>query len=247
MEQGQENMPLAISSRLLITCMWIFCVIVSVEYSANLFTFLSLQDTKLPIQNLHDLSKQNAIRLLLKIGTIYDDIFKFSDDETMRRVNENAERRDKDTPSFLDTVRTSSEEKWAFVAQFSTLRGYEAQHCKTMAVLPEPFMTDATEAFAWPKNAFFADKMNALIESMAQSGFMEQRYERWFQKVFGRPCAQLAPTTTKFAPTDMTDLTGILAVYGVFLVAGGLIFVVELIFRGHRIHLCKRRYSQTYL
>ena len=197
-------------------------------YSANLISMLAMQKSELPIKSLEDLSKQSDIRLLLQDGTFLQNAFKSSRDDVMRKAYENSKTiKEMNHSVIFDMIRKSSGGKWASPNTYSWLLTQEAKDCNNFAVLPEIFMTSTMLAFALPKNAFYADKVNFLIQSMVESAYIYKR-RVWWRKMSNRSsCEEQLASTASFSATEMADLTGILAVFGVFAAAAVAILTVE--------------------
>ena len=131
-------------------------------------------------------------------------------------------------------VSDSTDQTWAFAHYYTLLRGYEAKKCKILAVLPEQFMKDSTLALGWPKNSFFADEMNAVIQTMTESDHFQKRFELEMKQLVFRPCTKQSDTVTNFSPTDMKDIIGIFALYGVFFGAALAVLAAERIWQQRR-------------
>ena len=80
--------------------------------------------------------------------------------------------------------------------------------------------------------------MNAVISGLAEGDYFEEYLAKDMRQKFRSPCAQQPDTSTKFSPTDMTDVTAVLALYGVFAAVAVAVFFVELILRRDRVRLC---------
>ena len=187
-----------------------------------------MQKPELPIKSLEDLSKQNEIRLLLREGSFYHGVFKSSRDDAMRRAYENSKIVKKMKRStIVDMIRKSIGGKWALPSSYSGLRAIEARDCNNFAVLPEKFMASLIVAFALPKNAFYADKVNLLIQSMVESGYIDKRWEWWNKRLNRSSCREQLASTASFTATEAADMTGILVVFGMFAAAAVAILTVE--------------------
>ena len=127
----------------------------------------------------------------------------------------------------FDMIRKSSGGKWASPNTYSWLLTQEAKDCNNFAVLPEIFMTSTMLAFALPKNAFYADKVNFLIQSMMESGYVNKRLEWWNKMLNKSSCEEQLASSASFTATEAEDLTGILAVFGMFAAAAIAIFIAE--------------------
>ena len=71
---GDAIQPTAGSNRFMISCWWIFCVIITATYSANLIAFLSVEIYYPPFNNLQELYNQDEY----KFGTTFRAFFKVS-------------------------------------------------------------------------------------------------------------------------------------------------------------------------
>lgn len=226
MEQGQEHMPIAVSSRTVMICTWIFCLEISIHYSANLFTLLSLEDRKLPFHSIDEFSEQSDIRLIIQSSTALDNFFATSTDASLKKINQDAVRIKSDFLSLLDMVRNSSDQTWALTFPYHILREYEAHDCSKLAVIPETFRSDSTLAFSWPKNSFFADRMNFEIQLMAERGYFEKERDKMRRQT---PCSGDYNAKTTFDPLGMISITGVLVLVLLFTMVAGVILCAEMI------------------
>ena len=228
LDQGQENTPYANSNRVVTASMWLFCLVMINLYSANLFTILALRNNELAIKNIEDLSNQNEIHVTAKKDTYLENIFKTSTDAVMRRINKNLFKEGlRDHERLLDMVANSTQGKMALVGDYRQLLTFEARNCSRLTVLPEAFMTDSTLAFALPKNSFYADRMNFLMQVMTGNGFIAKRFDWWFEQEIGSRCSQMVVTSAAFSPTDIWHLVGVLMVFGAFGAGAVLVFAAE--------------------
>ena len=74
-------------------------------------------------------------------------------------------------------------------------------------------MKDSTTAFGWPKNSFYSDAFDSLIRDMAENGYFMEENLKQLHRFYGNPCEMQPDTTANFSSMDMTDLTGVLALY----------------------------------
>ena len=116
--------------------------------------------------------------------------------------------------------------EWAVISDLTAQLRYEAQDCKRLILLPETFNKASTVAFGWPKNSYFADKMNQLIQEVVETGAFQRSANFWFRSVVGPPCPadRAAADSDAFRPMDAEQLLGPLAVAAI-LVAGGLLLL----------------------
>lgn len=64
------------SGRTLLSCWWIFCIIMMATYSGNLVAFLTVTKEKLPFSNIAGLVEQGSYKWGTLEGTVFETIFK---------------------------------------------------------------------------------------------------------------------------------------------------------------------------
>lgn len=108
---------------------------------------------------------------------------------------------------------------------------YEARDCKTLILLPETFNKASTVAFGWPKNSYFADKVNQLIKEVVETGAFQRSANFWFRNVVGPPCPadRSAADADTFRPMDPSQLLGPLTITGILVVAAFFVLGIELL------------------
>ena len=56
--EGFSPQPRALSTRLIVTSWWLFCLVILASYVGNLVAFLAVEQQKIPFTNLHGLLQQ---------------------------------------------------------------------------------------------------------------------------------------------------------------------------------------------
>lgn len=231
LEQGQGNFASSTSNRLVIVCMWLFCLVMINTYSASLFTFLALKDTRAPISGIEDLMGQNEIRLLLREKFLFSIIFDNSTDKVIHSLYRNAVRDNKMTKSdIVEMIRNSEGGKWAFISEYFHLLSIQAMDCKNLAVVREISIQDSISALAWPKNSYFAEKINFLLLEMMQNGYIEKLMRQWDRFGPEKVC-KVSSVSTDFAVVDISELSGIFTLFAIFLGASAACLVLEIVLK----------------
>lgn len=238
LEQGQGDFASSVSNRLVIVCMWLFCLVMVNTYSASLFTFLALKDTRSPISGIEDLMGQNEIRLLLRENFLFSIIFDNSTDKVIHRLYRNAVKDNNMTKSeIIDMIRNSEGGKWAFISEYFYLLSLQAMDCKNLAVVQEISIQDSITALAWPKNSYFAEKINFLLQEMIQNGYIEKLIRKWDRSGSKNIC-KVSSVSTDFAAVDISELLGIFTLFGIFLGASAACLVLEIVLKKRNAVLC---------
>ncbi|XP_011645390.1 glutamate receptor ionotropic, kainate 2-like [Pogonomyrmex barbatus] len=76
MQQGSEIAPIGISTRMMASCWWFFCLIMVSSYTANLAAFLTVETVTSPFDNVEELAKKKDIKYGAKATGSTFDFFK---------------------------------------------------------------------------------------------------------------------------------------------------------------------------
>lgn len=226
--QGQDCYPMAYSSRLITFSLWIFGVIIVNVYAANLFIILAIPESRLPIRNLEDLSRQNEIRPLIQKGISIGTQFATSSDPIRQRLSKMMIEEARPFADLVEMVRTSKGGRYALLGDHGHLQVLENMDCGSLLLLPEIFDADFVLSLAWPKYSYYADKINGFIQSMVQGGIVVRQFDSWFEHSIGKTCPKFsAGAHAEFSEIEVSHLVGTFIVIGSLLLASASCLAAE--------------------
>ncbi len=72
---GDLQLPAAVSSRIMLSAWWVFCLVIVSTFSANLIAFLAIDIYKIPFKNLYEVLFQTEFQYGILGGTAWMSMF----------------------------------------------------------------------------------------------------------------------------------------------------------------------------
>ncbi|XP_069125666.1 glutamate receptor ionotropic, kainate 2-like [Argopecten irradians] len=178
--QGGVTYPTAISGRCIVGFWWVFTILITSTYTANLAAFLTVTIAVKPINSLNELAAHEQIKPLVKAGTNLYSLFQTADSGIYKTIwsRMNDMPVVKSTNEALDIVRTSNT---AYMTDRSQLEYHVLSDCKTYALADEIFNT-AGYGFVVPEHAPYLDSFNYNIMRMQEAGLIEKWRQKWWPR-----------------------------------------------------------------
>ncbi|CAG2217229.1 GRIN [Mytilus edulis] len=181
--KGGEHMAGSSSGRTLLSCWWIFCIIMMATYSGNLVAFLTVTKEKLPFSNIAGLVEQGSYKWGTLEGTVFETIFKTSTQPDNVKFWNGVFAYNKTNPSILSAdpnvqIRLVMEGNYAYVGDRTPTELAMANNCHLAMVLSD--LLTMQFAIALPNKSpltkIFSDEMNAIFEN----GLLQKwKLEHW--------------------------------------------------------------------
>ncbi|XP_076095691.1 glutamate receptor ionotropic, kainate glr-3-like [Mytilus galloprovincialis] len=181
--QGGEHMAGSSSGRTLLSCWWIFCIIMMATYSGNLVAFLTVTKEKLPFSNIAGLVEQSSYKWGTHEGTVFETIFKTSTQPDNVKFWNGVVAYNKTNPSILSTdpnvqIRLVMEGDYAYVGDRTAMELAMDNNCHLAMVLSD--LLAMHFAIALPNKSpftkIFSDEMHAIFEN----GLLQKwKLEHW--------------------------------------------------------------------
>ncbi|XP_050390556.2 glutamate receptor 4 [Patella vulgata] len=225
MEQGGDPQPKSISGRLILGFWWLFTILMTSTYTANLAAFLTVTIAEKPINSLTELSEQSDILPLAKYGSnlytlfkeanggIYQDVWNMMGN--MPRITNNQDARKLVEQGFT-----------AFMTDRSQLEYIVLNDCETYSLADESFNT-AGLGFIMPENAVFSDAFNYHIMKMQEAGLIDKWKQKWW------PSSDQCSGSDRTSQAQTLGLESLAGPFFIFLsVAGsaGILLLIELVY-----------------
>ncbi|VDI59959.1 Hypothetical predicted protein [Mytilus galloprovincialis] len=181
--KGGEHMAGSSSGRTLLSCWWIFCIIMMATYSGNLVAFLTVTKEKLPFSNIAGLVEQGSYKWGTLEGTVFETIFKTSTQPDNVKFWNGVVAYNKTNPSILSAdpnvqIRLVMEGNYAYVGDRTPMELAMDNNCHLAMVLSD--LLTMQFAIALPNKSpltkIFSDEMNAIFEN----GLLQKwKLEHW--------------------------------------------------------------------
>ncbi|XP_044590291.1 glutamate receptor ionotropic, kainate 3-like isoform X2 [Cotesia glomerata] len=212
MQQGSEVAPIAISTRMLATAWWFFCMLMTASYTANLAAFLTVETIVRPIKSAEDLAalngeipygaKKNGATYKFFQGSNYSTyatMYKYMSEHPEVLTESNDAGRDR-----------ALNEDYAFLMESSSIEYISQRYCDLTQIGGE--LDNKGYGIAMRKNFPYRNLLNTAVLQLQESGILSELKKKWWnEKRGGGGCSDESQGS---AATELTlDNVG-----GVFLV-----------------------------
>ncbi|XP_064079703.1 ionotropic receptor 21a-like [Macrobrachium nipponense] len=230
--KGVIKEPKHLPSRLYIGFFWIFSLIVSTAYSANLVAFLSVAQMEPPIDTLKQLVDSG---LRISGNSIWKSLFEMSTDKAVLDLVPKMEL-DADYHTILDRVQAG---EFAFIQnrQFLELNRdarYSSGGRASIRIVEECFM-NYNVALTLPRNSPLTDNLAKTLMKIFESGLLQIWKEEVVNYVHRRYRKENEATTvielSMVRPLDLSHVQGIFYILGIGYLLSVLILAFEVIVR----------------
>ncbi|KAK2714026.1 ionotropic receptor 93a-like [Artemia franciscana] len=182
LNQGQSELPSAISGRVLVTFWWLFVIVVLASYSGELVAFLTFPTYEYPIKTIDDiLEPSNVLTWGFLEGTALFRYLENSDVDRYRELYRGGIQHKKLSDEVLSMVR--SEDHVFIDWKTSLLSLMKEEYLKSercdFSLGKEEFLTERV-ALAFPKHSTIREQINKWIDKYFTAGLIEKfRVDNW--------------------------------------------------------------------
>ncbi|KAL0117231.1 hypothetical protein PUN28_010224 [Cardiocondyla obscurior] len=212
MQQGSEIAPIGISTRMIASCWWFFCLIMVSSYTANLAAFLTTDTIVQPFDNVEELAKKKNIKYGAKAdGSTYK-FFETSTHGTYQTMYEymKAHKNDVVVADNDLGIKKAIWEDYAFLMESASLEYEVERNCEVHQV--NGWLDEKGYGIALKKNSPFLHDMNTAVLQLLQSGAISDIKKKWWtQKRGGGKCTQNTGTSGAQA-LDLKNVGGMFVV-----------------------------------
>ncbi|XP_011251852.2 glutamate receptor ionotropic, kainate 2 isoform X1 [Camponotus floridanus] len=199
MQQGSEIAPIGISTRMMASCWWFFCLIMVSSYTANLAAFLTVETVVNPFNNVEELAKQGGEPIMY--GAKYEGAtFKFfrtfanskdSDYPTYRKMYEYMMANEKEVlPRSNDIgLQQVKTQNYAFLMESSSIEYTIERECNMTQI--GGLLDEKGYGIAIKKFSPYRHYLNTAILQLSESGIITELKKKWWtQKRGGGKCRE---------------------------------------------------------
>ncbi|XP_069104062.1 glutamate receptor ionotropic, delta-1-like isoform X1 [Argopecten irradians] len=181
--QGGDRLPHSQTGRTLLSCWWLFCLVMMASYSGNLIAYLTVSKDKLPFNTVNEMIHKDDYKWGLIGGSYWVTIFKHSVLPEFKSVWQGIERFNESDPSVLSTnpdvhIQKVLEGNYAYLGDKTQIEIKMANECTLRTGKEEvlPFQY----AFGLPNLSPFTEMISREIIEIHESGLINiWKSRRW--------------------------------------------------------------------
>ncbi|XP_011872400.1 PREDICTED: glutamate receptor ionotropic, kainate 2-like isoform X2 [Vollenhovia emeryi] len=222
MQQGSEIAPIGISTRMIASCWWFFCLIMVSSYTANLAAFLTVETTSKPFDNVEELAKiarKRPIKYGAKESGSTISFFKDSSHPTYLEMYENmiANKKDVLVPDNKAGLHKAIDEEYAFLMESASIEYEIERYCDVTQI--GGLLDEKGYGIAMKKDSPYLHSINTAVLKLSEGGIIQEIKKKWWtQKRGGGRCRENGGSSSPQA-LDLDNVGGVFLVltYGVAL------------------------------
>ncbi|XP_076280228.1 glutamate receptor ionotropic, kainate 2 isoform X2 [Lasioglossum baleicum] len=191
MQQGSEIAPIGLSTRMMATSWWFFCLIMVSSYTANLAAFLTVETLVSPFNNVEELAKKKTIKYGAKDDGATYGFFKESSYPTYREMFAymKANKKEVLTGDNDAGVKKVLTEDYAFLMESSSIEYITERYCNVTQV--GGLLDAKSYGIAMKKYSPHRHSLNTAVLRLQQSGLITELKKKWWtQKRGGGKCRE---------------------------------------------------------
>ncbi|XP_057319651.1 glutamate receptor ionotropic, kainate 3-like isoform X2 [Microplitis mediator] len=185
MQQGSEIAPIGVSTRILATAWWFFCMLMTTSYTANLAAFLTIETIVRPIKSAEDLANLNG---KIPYGAKRDgSTFKFFEGSNYSTYVKMYEYM-RDHPEVLTQDNEEGRlralnEDYAFLMESSSIDYIAQRDCNLTQI--GGLLDNKGYGIAMRKRFPYRNKLNTAVLQMQESGILSELKKKWWNEKRG--------------------------------------------------------------
>ncbi|XP_046568893.1 glutamate receptor ionotropic, kainate 2-like [Haliotis rubra] len=227
MANGGAYLPKTKSGRTVLSCWWLFTVIMAATYSGNLIAFLTDGREKPPFSSLAEMVQQDTYNWGFVGGTALVNLFQESNISVYHKVWHGVEEIMANEPDWLsldgdEHMRRAVESQYVYIAEESTLEMWDDPRRCDLQMLHDNFLF-SKYAVGLPKHSIYTQVFSEQILRIYESGILSLWWDRW------KPKHRCPSPSRKAKRVDMLTLQSAFYGAGVGVAISLLILVCEVI------------------
>ncbi|XP_035449990.2 glutamate receptor ionotropic, kainate 2 isoform X1 [Spodoptera frugiperda] len=181
--QGSEIAPVAYSTRAVASVWWLFALVITSSYTANLATLLAKKSSDQVINNVQELAdNQLGIDYGAKFGGSTYRFFEHSQSELYQRMFQHMSTR-KMPGSNLEGIRKVESGKYAFLMESTTIDYETERNCGVTKV--GSLLDSKGYGIAMKKNSKFRQALNLGLLNLQEAGTLREMQNIWWKEKHG--------------------------------------------------------------
>ncbi|KAK8740227.1 hypothetical protein OTU49_003111, partial [Cherax quadricarinatus] len=227
LQQGTEQQPKAVSTRIVAGIWWFFTLIMISSYTANLAAFLTVERMESPIESAEDLAKQTRI----KYGSLYGgstwDFFANSKMPTYQRMfsfmeSQNPSVYTKSNEEGVKRVQ-KGDGQYAFMMESSSIEYITERYCDLTQVGGP--LDSKSYGIALPPGSPYRTLLNSAVLKLQEIGRLHALKRKWWKEKRGGGTCQDDESKSSSKANEL-GLNNVGGVFVVLLAGMGLASVV---------------------
>ncbi|CAC5388391.1 GRID1 [Mytilus coruscus] len=224
--QGGEHVAASSAGRTLLSCWWIFCIIIVTTYSGNFVAFLTVTKETLPFNDVEGLVAQNTYKWGTAGETVFETILKNSELPERRKLWNGILEFNQSDSSVLSSdpaeqIRKVRGGNYAFIGERTYLDMAIGQSCD-MSIISTDDFHPLLIALPLPNNSPFLKVFSDEIVAIIETGLIQT----WMLKTWPKPehCEETSITDAKSISVSDFQFAFYLTGIGVMLAVLSLIY-----------------------
>ncbi|XP_064072284.1 glutamate receptor ionotropic, kainate 2-like [Vanessa tameamea] len=188
LQQGSEIAPVAYGTRAVASCWWIFALVITSSYTANLATLLATKSSTELIKNVRDLAENDqGITYGAKAGGSTYTFFELSENELYQKMFQKMKEQEmpKSNEAGIQKVMT---DKYAFFAESTTIEYTVERNCEVTSV--GDLLDSKGYGIAMKKNSEYRQSLNLALLNLQEAGVLREMKYRWWKEMHGGGACQ---------------------------------------------------------
>ncbi|CAG9861067.1 unnamed protein product [Phyllotreta striolata] len=211
--QGSDAVPKGKSARLAISMWWLFSLILTSYYIANIALIANLTSQESAINNVEDLAAQSQIKYGMVMGGSTQEFFKNSNTTVYQKMWNSIEHLPsvftKTTQEGIEKVLESNGQ-YVFFMESTTLDYALERNCKLKQI--GGLLDLKHYGIAMPQNAPYRSTINRAILKLQEDGVLAELKKKWWSVDEEETCDRTVDSSGQLLPENIAGLFIILAV-----------------------------------
>ncbi|CAH2085118.1 unnamed protein product [Euphydryas editha] len=231
LQQGSEIAPVAYGTRAVASSWWLFALVITSSYTANLATLLATKSSAELFKNVRELADNDqGITYGAKYGGSTYTFFEMSENELYQRMFQ--KMKEEEMPKSNDEgIKKVMTGKYAFLAESTTIEYTVERNCEVTSV--GDLLDSKGYGIAMKKNSEYRQALNLALLNLQETGVLREMKYRWWKEMHGGGACQ---PTESFDSEElhMDNFMGLFLVLVVGCALGVLVSCCDLIWTAWR-------------
>lgn len=229
--QGSEIAPVAYGTRAVASVWWLFALVITSSYTANLATLLASKSSTDLIHNVEELANNNlGIKYGAKKGGSTYNFFKNSQNPTYHKMYEQMSKEPMPLSNEIG-IKKVENEKYAFLMESTSIEYETERNCKVQKV--GGLLDRKGYGIAMKKDSPYRQELNLALLNLQEAGVLrEMMHTWWMEKNGGGACKE--DETRENQELRIKNFLGLFVVLVVGCVLGVLVSCCDLAWAARR-------------